>query len=71
MKSMMEELKSVPAKKKIKTSVEYDCSKPEKADEVFDAVNDILINHLDEMAKITFDRNEGDHTCKVELIENA
>lgn len=71
MKSMLEELRQVPAKKKIITSVEYDCQKKEKAEEVFDAVNDILTDHLDEFAKITFDRNEAAHTCKVELTQNA
>lgn len=70
MKTMMEELRSVPAKKKVTTTVEYECQGRMEADEVFDAVRDIVTDHLDEFAKITFDRNEAAHSCKVELTTN-
>ena len=67
MKTMAEELREIPAKKKIITSVEYECSDKGTADEVFSTVTGIL----DELAKITFDRNEADHTCKVEVTQNV
>ncbi|WP_294730977.1 hypothetical protein [uncultured Faecalibaculum sp.] len=71
MKTMAEELREIPAKKKIITSVEYDCGRKDAADEVFATVTGIVTDHLDELAKITFDRNEADHTCRVELTQNA
>ena len=39
------------------------------ADEVFDQVHNIVTNHLDDFAKITFDV-EADHKVKVEISEN-
>ena len=69
MKSMLEELKDVKIKKHTVTSIEYDCKSDEKEDEVFDAVRDIVTNHLDDFAKITYDL-ESDHKVKVEIIEN-
>lgn len=71
MKSMMEELRSIPGKKKIITSVEYTCSQKSAADEVFATVAEIVTDHLDELAKITYDRNEADNSCRVELTQNA
>lgn len=71
MKTMIQELREIPAKKKIITSVEYDCGEKGRADEVFSTVSDIVTEHLDQIAKITFDRNEADHTCKVEVTQNA
>ena len=61
MKSMLEELKDVKIKKHTVTSIEYD--------EVFDQVHNIVTNHLDDFAKITFDV-EADHKVKVEISEN-
>ena len=40
-----------------------------KEDEVFDQVHNIVTNHLDDFAKITFDV-EADHKVKVEISEN-
>ncbi|WP_286073391.1 hypothetical protein [Faecalibaculum rodentium] len=71
MKTMAEELREIPAKKKIITSVEYECRDRGTADEVFSTVTGIVTDHLDELAKITFDRNEADHTCKVEVTQNV
>ena len=69
MKSMLDELKDVKIKKHTVTSIEYDCKSDEKEDEVFDTVRDIVTNHLDDFAKITYDL-ESDHKVKVEIIEN-
>lgn len=69
MKSMLDELKDVKIKKHTVTSIEYDCKSEEKEDEVFDTVRDIVTNHLDDFAKITYDL-ESDHKVKVEIIEN-
>ena len=55
MKSMLEELKDVKIKKHTVTSIEYDCKSEEKEDAVFDQVHNIVTNHLDDFAKITFD----------------
>ena len=70
MKSMLEELKDVKIKKHTVTSIEYDCKTEEKEDEVFDQVHNIVTNHLDDFAKITFDV-EADHKVKVEISENC
>jgi hypothetical protein len=67
----MDELKSVPAKKHIVTSIEYDCRKSDKTEEVFDVVRDIVTDHLDEIAKITYDINNADQSVKVEITQNA
>lgn len=69
MKSMLEELKDVKIKKHTVTSIEYDCKSEEKEDEVFDQVHNIVTNHLDDFAKITFDV-EADHKVKVEISKN-
>ncbi|MBQ0066335.1 MAG: hypothetical protein KBT48_11290 [Firmicutes bacterium] len=69
MKTLVDELNSIQAKKHIVTSVEYDCKNEEKENEVFDTVNDLVINHIDEMAKITYDIMPG-HKVKVEVIQN-
>ncbi|MDO4466395.1 MAG: hypothetical protein Q4C49_05240 [Bacillota bacterium] len=69
MKSLVEELNSIPARKQVVTSVEYDCKTEDKENEVFDTVNSLVVNHLDEMAKITFDIMPG-HKVKVEVIQN-
>ena len=39
------------------------------SEEVFDQVHNIVTNHLDDFAKITFDV-EADHKVKVEISEN-
>ena len=69
MKSMLEELKDVKIKKHTITSIEYDCKSDEKEDEVFDKVHDIVTNHLDDFATITYDL-EAYHKVKVEIPEN-
>ena len=70
MKSIMESLDKVSAKKHVVTSVEYDCKSDEKAGEIFDTVQDIVTEHLQEFAKITFDVDSVQKKVKVEVIEN-
>lgn len=70
MKTMMEALDKVSAKKHVVTSVEYDCKKDGKAEEVFDVVQGIVTEHLDEFAKITYDVDSVEKKVKVEIIEN-
>lgn len=70
MKTMMEALEKVSAKKHVVTSVEYDCKKEGKAEEVFDAVQGIVCDHLDDFAKITYDVDSVEKKVKVEIIEN-
>lgn len=69
MKNLVDELKSVSLRKHVVTSIEYDCKKEEKEDEVFETVRDIVTNHLDEIAKITYDLS-SDHKVKVEVTQN-
>lgn len=70
MKSILDELKDVKIKKHMVTSIEYDCKSEEKEDELFDKVHELVTNHLDDFAKITYDL-ESDHKVKVELTENV
>lgn len=70
MKSIMESLDKVSAKKHVVTSVEFDYKSDEKADEIFDAVQNIVTDHLDEFAKITYDVDSAQKKVKVEVIEN-
>ncbi|EOS61995.1 hypothetical protein C815_00256 [Firmicutes bacterium M10-2] len=70
MKSMVDELNSVPVKKSVVTSIEYDCKKAEKEDEVFDAVRDIVANYQDNFSKITYDLDPMNHKVKVEVSEH-
>ncbi len=70
MKTMIEELKEISTKKHTVTSIEFDCKSEEKEDEVFDTVHNIVTNHLDNFAKITYDL-ESDHKVKVEITENV
>lgn len=69
MKNLLDDLKQVSLKKHVVTSIEYDCKKEEKEDEVFETVRNIVSNHLDEIAKITYDIT-GDHKVKVEVSQN-
>ncbi len=69
MSKFINDLKSVSLKKHVVTSIEYDCKDASKEEEIFDAVHDIVENHLDEFAKITYDLEPG-HKVKVEVIEN-
>lgn len=68
-KTILEELKKIPAKKHMVTSISYDCKNEEKEDEVFDMVRGLVVDHLDEMAKVTYDIESG-HKVKVEVIQN-
>ena len=70
MKSILDELKDVKIKKHMVTSIEYDCKSEDKEDELFDKVHELVTNHLDDFAKITYDV-ESDHKVKVELTENV
>lgn len=69
MKTMMDELKNISVRKHVHTSVEYDCKTEDKEEEVFDMVRDIVIDHLDEIAKITYDIEPG-HKVKVEVSQS-
>lgn len=70
MKSMVDELNNVPVKKSVITSIEYDCKRPDKEDEVFDAVRDIVANYQDTFSKITYDLDPVNHKVKVEVNEH-
>ena len=70
MKSMVDELNNVPVKKSVVTSIEYDCKRPDKKDEVFDAVRDIVANYQDTFSKITYDLDPVNHKVKVEVNEH-
>ncbi|MBB5182002.1 hypothetical protein [Catenisphaera adipataccumulans] len=69
MKNIVDELKDVSFKKHVVTSIEYDCKDDTAKDEVYEAVHDIIENHLEDFAKITYDL-EPDDKVKVEVIEN-
>ncbi len=70
MKSMVDELNNVPVKKSVVTSIEYDCKRADKEDEVFDAVRDIVANYQDTFSKITYDLDPVNHKVKVEVNEH-
>lgn len=70
MKTIMDELNSVKVRKHIVTTIEYDCKKSDKADQVFDAVRDIVTDHLDEIAKITYDILPAEKKVRVEVSQN-
>lgn len=67
--NMLDDLKSVSIRKRMVTSIEYECKNEQQEDEIFDKVRNIVTDHLDEFAKITYDL-EADHKVKVEVIEN-
>ena len=69
MKTLIDELKGVKAKKHVVTSIEYDRKKEDKEDEVFETVRTIVSDHLEEIAKITYDL-QADHKVKVEVTQN-
>lgn len=69
MASLVKDLKDAKVRKHVVTSIEYDCKTDESEEEVFEMVQDIITNHLEEFAKITYDI-EPDHKVKVEVIEN-
>lgn len=70
MKTIVEDLKSVPARKHMVTTIEYDCKKKDTADEVFDTVREIITDHLDEISKITYDILPAEKKVKVEVTQN-
>lgn len=69
MKTLIDELKGVKTRKHVVTSIEYDCKKEKKEDEVFETVRMIVSDHLDEISKITYDL-QADHKVKVEITQN-
>lgn len=69
MSDLVKELKDAKLQKHIVTSIEYDCKNDEKEEEIYEMVQNIITNHLEEFAKITYDI-EPDHKVKVEVIEN-
>lgn len=70
MKSIMSELASVKAKKNVVTSIEYDCTDAQKENEIFQVVQDILFDHLEEFSKITYDIDTNEHKVKVEFSQH-
>lgn len=69
--SMVAELTgSVKTKKHITTKIEYFCKDANDVEQVFEKVNDVLTNHLDDFAKITFDYVAGENRVDVEVIEH-
>lgn len=69
MANFVDELKNASLKKHVVTSIEYECKDSGKEEEVFEMVQDVITNHLDEFAKITYDLVPG-NKVKVEVIEN-
>ena len=69
MKTLIDELKGVKAKKHVVTSIENKKKKEDKEDEVFETVRTIVSDHLEEIAKITYDL-QADHKVKVEVTQN-
>ena len=68
--SPLEELKSIKARKLVKTAIEYECRSNEQKEEVLNTVRDIITNQLNSFSKITYDL-EGDNKVKVELFQHA
>ncbi|MBP3853646.1 MAG: hypothetical protein J6D18_03660 [Erysipelotrichaceae bacterium] len=56
-------------KKKVVTRLEYECKSEEKEEELFEMVQNIITENLEDFSKITYDI-EADHKVTVEVIEN-
>ncbi len=69
MANYINDLKKVSTKKHVVTSIEYDCKDANKEEEIYEKVHEIIEEHLDEFAKITYDLEPG-NKVKVEVIEN-
>ena len=71
MKNIVDDLKNVSIKKHVVTSIEYACKDEKQEDAVFESVRDLVSNHLDDIAKVTFDIDQNEHKVKVEVSQNA
>ncbi|MCF0106510.1 MAG: hypothetical protein HUJ53_07075 [Holdemanella sp.] len=71
MKNIVDVLESVSVKKHVVTSIEYECESEKQEDAVFESVRNLVTEHLDDFAKITFDIDQAEHKVKVEVIQNA
>ena len=69
MSHILKELKHTNLPKRIDTTIEYKCKTDEDKEAVYSMVHDMLENHLEEFAKVTYDL-EPDNVVKVEVIEN-
>lgn len=69
MKNLVKDLENMAVKKKVVTSIEFDCKTEKQEDEIFDVVKDVITDNIDDFAKITYDL-ESDHKVKVEVIQN-
>lgn len=69
MASLLKDLKGAKIRKNVHTSIEYQCKSDEDQEDIYLIVHDLLENHLDEFAKVTYEI-EPENKVKVEVIEN-
>lgn len=69
MSNLLKDLRETKIRKHVNTLIEYQCASDEDQENIYCMVHDLLENHLEEFAKITYDI-EPDHKVKVEVIEN-
>lgn len=69
MAHILKDLKHANLPKRVDTTIEYKCKTDEDREAVYKMVHDLLENHLEEFAKVTYDI-EPDDIVKVEVIEN-
>ncbi len=69
MSSLTKDLKETKIRKQVVTSLEYQCKTDQDQEDVYNMVHDLLENHLNEFAKVTYEL-EPENKIKVEVIEN-
>ncbi len=69
MSSLTKDLKESKIRKQVVTSLEYQCKTDQDQEDVYHMVHDLLENHLNEFAKVTYEL-EPENKIKVEVIEN-
>ncbi len=69
MSSLTKDLKEAKIRKHVVTSLEYQCKSDQDQEDVYNMVHDLLENHLNEFAKVTYEL-EPENKIKVEVIEN-
>lgn len=69
MSSLTQDLKEAKIRKHVVTSLEYQCKSDQDQEDVYNMVYDLLENHLNEFAKVTYEL-EPENKIKVEVIEN-
>ncbi len=69
MSSLTQDLKEAKIRKHVVTSLEYQCKSDQDQEDVYNMVHDLLENHLNEFAKVTYEL-EPENKIKVEVIEN-